>query len=258
MDRHLNGATKSLLYVLIVDVMQVAMVEADLPSHISTDLLVAFAVTTTILIAVHLFALMVSTCILPHIDAVATRRHSPESGAIVASPHKQIRKYIEIAWIFSTCIGIVLFLLELAIICWIKFADVSPDKVKITGNVNNSSSVDLDSTEVLEHGDGRWIAALVANLIIAFVVVIFLLFAARFYHYIVLHKYEVSSKAIAELQQLTHNLDQTNNDGKQRATATASVKPYVHIAHTNIMSDDLDSESSSYHEAKSTMEETGV
>lgn len=36
------------------------------------------------------------------------------------------RRYIEIAWAFSTLIGLVLFLVEIAILCWVKFYDLSP------------------------------------------------------------------------------------------------------------------------------------
>lgn len=233
------------------------MVEADLPGHISTELLIAFAVTTTILIAVHLFALMVSTCILPHVDAIAARQ-SPESDAVRESPHRRMQKYIELAWIFSTCIGIVLFLLELAIICWIKFANLTPARTRTTGRADTNSSVSLYSIEMVD-GNDRWIAALVATIIIAVVVVMFLLFAAHYYHFIVLHKYEISSKAIAELQALTRDLDNVN-EGSTRTAATASVKPYVHSVPPVqvLVADELDSETSSYHEAKSTIDETGV
>lgn len=34
-------------------------------------------------------------------------------------------RYIEIAWAFSTLIGLVLFLVEIAILCWVKFYDLS-------------------------------------------------------------------------------------------------------------------------------------
>lgn len=36
-----------------------------------------------------------------------------------------IFRYIEIAWAFSTLIGLVLFLIEIAILCWVKFYDLS-------------------------------------------------------------------------------------------------------------------------------------
>jgi len=37
------------------------------------------------------------------------------------SPHKSMHCYIEMAWAFSTGLGILLFLAEIAILCWVKF-----------------------------------------------------------------------------------------------------------------------------------------
>ena len=39
--------------------------------QVPTSLLVTFAVCTVLLIAVHMLALMISTCILPNVEAVA-------------------------------------------------------------------------------------------------------------------------------------------------------------------------------------------
>lgn len=48
------------------------MVEITLNSDINGALLILYAVNTTLLVAVHLLALMISTCILPNIEAVSS------------------------------------------------------------------------------------------------------------------------------------------------------------------------------------------
>merc|ERR1719495_2845345 len=48
----------------------VAMVEINLEQNIPQWLFIVFSVMTTILISVHVFALMISTCILPNIETV--------------------------------------------------------------------------------------------------------------------------------------------------------------------------------------------
>eukprot|EP00118_Oscarella_pearsei_P002225 m.9906 g.9906 ORF g.9906 m.9906 type:complete len:294 (+) comp21732_c0_seq1:112-993(+) len=230
----------------------VAMVEAELPANIPIHLLITFGVTTTVLIGVHLFALMVSTCILPYVDAVGSRQ-ALDPGAVRESPHVRLQKYVELAWAFSTIIGIVLFMLELGVICWIKFADV--EKVVII-TATNSSDYEVSST------GGRWIAALVSSVILGVIVVIFLVFAARFYYAIVLHKYEVSSRAISELQSLERNLDRHQAEEQLQGLAEENHVDVVELQHDKFIGIDKrsletedhcynenDSERSSYHEA---------
>lgn len=48
------------------------MVELSLNSDIDGSLLMVYAINTTLLVAVHLLALMISTCILPNIEAVGS------------------------------------------------------------------------------------------------------------------------------------------------------------------------------------------
>jgi hypothetical protein len=76
---------------------------------IAQGLLIAFAVCTVLLIAVHMLAVMISTCILPHVEAVSNL-HLQTSNTVFESPHRKMSKIIELAWAFSTVLGILLFL----------------------------------------------------------------------------------------------------------------------------------------------------
>lgn len=40
------------------------------------------------------------------------------------SPHERLQRYIEFAWFCSTILGILLFMIEVAIVCWIQFWNV--------------------------------------------------------------------------------------------------------------------------------------
>ncbi|KAH8041658.1 hypothetical protein HPB51_017460 [Rhipicephalus microplus] len=75
----------------------VALVEIQLSKSIPPQLLIAFSVCTTLLVSVHMLALMISTCILPNLEAVA-------------SVH---------------VFGILLFMAEIAILSWVVFHDYS-------------------------------------------------------------------------------------------------------------------------------------
>jgi len=96
-----------------------------------------------------------------------------------------MRFYIEIAWAFSTVFGIFLFLIELAILCWVKFWDV--------GYRNNKSGQR---------------AALVATIILIPIGIIFIGFAIHFYRTLVAHKFERSEKNLQELESMVSQLAQ--------------------------------------------------
>ncbi|CAF0918951.1 unnamed protein product [Rotaria sordida] len=81
----------------------------------SAPLLVVYSIITCLLVGVHLLALMISTCILPQLEADSLL------GSDEYASHTTMHIYIELAWILSTGFGIFLFLIEIAIVCWVKF-----------------------------------------------------------------------------------------------------------------------------------------
>ncbi|CAD6205687.1 GSCOCG00009967001-RA-CDS [Cotesia congregata] len=161
----------------------VAMVEVQLSTEtkVPTEMLIAFAVCTTLLVAVHMLALMISTCILPNIEAVCNL-HS--ISLVHESPHERLHWYIEVAWAFSTLLGLILFLIEIAILCWVKFYDFSE------------------------------VAAWSACVVLIPVLVVFLAFAVHFYRSLVAHKYEVTVSGIRELELLKEQIESTDIEGR--------------------------------------------
>ncbi|XP_036331962.1 calcium release-activated calcium channel protein 1 isoform X1 [Rhagoletis pomonella] len=159
----------------------VAMVEVQLDSStkVPAGMLVAFAICTTLLVAVHMLALMISTCILPNIETVCNL-HS--ISLVHESPHERLHWYIETAWAFSTLLGLILFLLEIAILCWVKFYDLSQP------------------------------AAWSACIVLIPVMIVFLAFAIHFYRSLVTHKYEVTVSGIRELEILKEQMEQDHID----------------------------------------------
>lgn len=155
---------------------QVAMVEVQInnDTQVPRGMLVAFAICTTLLVAVHMLALMISTCILPNIEAVCNL-HS--ISLVHESPHERLHWYIETAWAFSTLLGLILFLIEIAILCWVKFYDLSRE------------------------------AAWSACIVLLPVLIVFLAFAIHFYRSLMTHKYEVTASGIRELEILKEQME---------------------------------------------------
>ena len=79
------------------------MVEISLDDHknskSSSPLLVVYSVITCLLVGVHLLALMISTCILPQLEADSILGHEEYES------HETMHIYIELAWILSTGFG---------------------------------------------------------------------------------------------------------------------------------------------------------
>uniref|UniRef100_A0A4W5JQJ2 ORAI calcium release-activated calcium modulator 2 n=1 Tax=Hucho hucho TaxID=62062 RepID=A0A4W5JQJ2_9TELE len=159
----------------------VAMVEVQLEIQYNYPrmLLIAFSVCTTVLVAVHLLALLISTCILPNVEAVSNIHNL---NSVSESPHERMHHYIELAWGFSTALGILLFLAEVVLLCWIKFLPV-------------------DSRH------SGWQAALASTIIMVPVGVIFVVFTIHFYRSLVSHKTERHHQEIEELHKIKVLLD---------------------------------------------------
>ena len=149
------------------------MVEVQLSNNIPQVWLIAFAICTTLLVSVHMLALMISTCILPNIEAVANTHNL---NSVSESPHKRLHYYIETAWIFSTVFGILLFMGEIAILCWVKFYDYSQT------------------------------AAWVSTAILIPVIAVFMIFTYQFYDKLIMHKSEITQDAMQHLQAMNQGL----------------------------------------------------
>lgn len=179
----------SILYINTFRIYKVALVEIQLSndSEVPVVLLVCFVICTTLLIAVHMLALMIATCILPHIESV-----TPGTLSYSTNDENQgrLKNYIEMAWFFSTTIGIFLFLLEIDLICWVKF-----------WNYGAASGTNLGT-----------VASVAVTVVLIPIIAFFILFAVEFYRTLVTHQFEKSQREIQELDNL---IDQLNSPDSQ-------------------------------------------
>ncbi|KAJ8346678.1 hypothetical protein SKAU_G00280790 [Synaphobranchus kaupii] len=158
-------------------------------------LLIAFSACTTVLVAVHLFALMVSTCILPNIEAVSNVHNL---NSVHESPHERMHHHIELAWAFSTVIGTLLFLAEVVLLCWVKFLPIKRPSEQKNDTISAGVAAAITSTSIM----------------VPFGLV-FIVFAVHFYRSLVSHK---TDRQFQELEELS-NLTRLQNELDQRGEA---------------------------------------
>ncbi|XP_067251287.1 calcium release-activated calcium channel protein 1 [Chanodichthys erythropterus] len=178
----------------------VAMVEVQLEEdhNYPPGLLVAFSACTTVLVAVHLFALMISTCILPNLEAVSNVHNL---NSIRESPHERMHRHIELAWAFSTVIGTLLFLAEVVLLCWVKFLPLKNRKPDKQENV----------TLGISPGEA---AAIASTTIMVPFGLVFIVFAVHFYRSLVSHKTERQNEELEVLAKITQMQNQLDNRGE--------------------------------------------
>lgn len=179
-------------------------VELEMQYDYPRVLLIAFSVCTTVLVAVHLFALLISTCILPNVEAVSNIHNL---NSVSESPHERMHYYIEMAWGFSTALGILLFLAEVVLLCWIKFLPVDSSGAKKATASGTTTATDVAKPTTSVAQDSGWQAALASTIIMVPVGVIFLVFTIHFYRSLVRHKTERHHQEIEELHKIKIQLD---------------------------------------------------
>ncbi|XP_026126223.1 calcium release-activated calcium channel protein 1-like isoform X2 [Carassius auratus] len=162
-------------------------------------LLIAFSACTTVLVAVHLFALMISTCILPNLEAVSNVHNL---NSIKESPHERMHRHIELAWAFSTVIGTLLFLAEVVLLCWVKFLPLK-SKVKYPPTENVTVSR-------VSPGEA---AAITSTVIMVPFALVFIVFAVHFYRSLVSHKTERQHQELEVLAKITQMQNQLDHRG---------------------------------------------
>ncbi|XP_018651155.1 putative protein orai-1 [Schistosoma mansoni] len=142
--------------------LQVAVGESKPPE----GLLFAFTILSCLLVVVHIMAVMISTCILPHIDSYTVPQ---DCYLIEEAPHNRLRTFVEVAWICSTVVGIILFLAVVTLAFWVKFWSVSS------------------------------LSAIAATIVLIPAMLIFVIFAILFYRALTTYKVERATEMIRNI-----------------------------------------------------------
>jgi Mediator of CRAC channel activity len=101
------------------------------PTNAPSWLISLLSVNTIILIAMHSFAFVIGTCLLPNLNAVNEEYDPPQEGQEYMkpvpsfSPHKKFSGFIKTSHRISYIFGLFVFLIEVPLVVWVKFWGLS-------------------------------------------------------------------------------------------------------------------------------------
>jgi hypothetical protein len=99
------------------------------PSRVPSWLMTLLSVNTVLMISMHVFAFMIGTYLKPYLQAASKEYDGAEEGQMSNvpnfSPHSKFANFIKWSHRISHVFGLFDFLLEIILIAWVKFWDVS-------------------------------------------------------------------------------------------------------------------------------------
>ncbi|XP_059479359.1 calcium release-activated calcium channel protein 1-like [Neocloeon triangulifer] len=101
------------------------------PTAVPSFVVSLLSVNSVILIALHAFSVIIGTCLLPNFQVAKEEYVAPQEGqtkmnAVPSfSPHEQYSRFIKASQRISNVFGLLIFLLEVPLVAWVKFWDVS-------------------------------------------------------------------------------------------------------------------------------------
>lgn len=164
---------------------QVAMVEVEVSEATPPGLLIPFAMHTAILIFIHLFSLVLASRLLPELDAMSAHPHLGFSGTLARG------WYVQLCWVLSNILGVILFLVELVLVAYVKFFP------------SNSSENDK-----LHVGTGTLAVVVVLSILV-------LPFVVIFFRSISKQKIQLHEQRLAKARQLLENINQAAPTSEQ-------------------------------------------
>ena len=197
--------TTSKISALLAGFAMVALIELSIQEYKddrgiqSIYALTLYGVVTSVLIFLHIYSLMISTCILPDLDYIATYEGNPKLGdfLIKTSPHRKYSTYVHVSWLFSNVLGNLCLLLDLLLILFIKFYPTTH------AGLSNSTIIDDDHAN---NFDPHFIPLICSVIVLGVLVIVYVISSLHILKIKVTHHTGTFGSRINELQDDFSNL----------------------------------------------------
>ena len=176
------------------------MVEVEIGEDYNLGLLVVFAMCTAVLVFVHLLSLLIATCLLPDLDALAA---IPKAQLARNSAHISRSCCVSFSWFLSHIVGIPLFFVEVIILSFVKFFSHVPPSVPPSESIVNATSHNEEPRSV----DMKIHAGTAAAVTIIVLAIVALPFVTCYFRHFYRHRLKLQRRQLDEAEELFRRLD---------------------------------------------------
>ena len=169
------------------------MVEVEIGEDYNLGLLVVFAMCTAVLVFVHLLSLLIATCLLPDLDALAA---IPKAQLARNSAHISRSCCVSFSWFLSHIVGIPLFFFEVIILSHVKFFSHVPSIVNATSHNDELKIVDM-----------KIHAGTAATVTIVVLAIVALPFVTCYFRHFYRHRLKLQRRQLDEAEELFRRLN---------------------------------------------------
>lgn len=184
------------------------MVEVEIGESYNLCLLVVFAMSTAVLVFVHLLSLLIATCLLPDLDALAA---IPKAQLAQNSAHISRSCCVSFSWFLSHIVGIPLFFIEVIVLSYVKFYS---QKVPLSVSMVNASH--NESVDVKIH------AATAATVTIVVLAIVALPFVICYFRHFYRHRLKLQRRQLDEAEELFRRLNRKSSPIQEESVVSVT------------------------------------
>ena len=202
------------------------MVEVEIGNRYNLGLLVVFAICTAVLVFVHLLSLLIATCLLPDLDALAA---IPKAQLAQNSAHISRSCCVSFSWFLSHIVGIPLFFVEVIVLSFVKFYDTENSST----NTTTSPPMGTDDRGMISM---KIHAGTAATVTIVGLVIVAIPFVACYFRHFYHHRLKLQQRQLDEAEELFRRLQAKSSPVQEEtlvSVTSGNLPPEIDVRQRN-------------------------
>ena len=188
--------------------------EVEIGESFDPGLLVIFAMSTAVLVFVHLLSLLIATCLLPDLDALAA---IPKAQLARNSAHISRSCCVSFSWFLSHIVGIPLFFIEVIILSYVKFYG---RRMPLSVSVVNTTM--YKNMHNVEEGPLKIHAATAATVTIVVLAIVALPFVTCYFRHFYRRRLKLQRRQLDEAEELFRRLHAKSSPIREQSVVSVT------------------------------------